>query len=216
MGSGEAGNIPYYREAAWYARDKEVPLYWSNGCMTAHQINDTAIMLDNSVNCINLELECVTEYPSKIGDVNWHVIKQDNLGYSDHCAGHSASVLAAGLGAPVIEKHITCASDVNMPGTQDQHGSVNEYTIGAFVDEVRAAYDGAHLEMDGNKRVAEWAVKSLCASCNIPKDSVLSEALLIPLRPGGGIPYQDIGSVIGKKICRDIKKGEQIKKDDIE
>ena len=58
-------------------------------------------------------LHCVTDYPVDDKFANLNAIKtlekefQLNVGYSDHTAGILAPIIAASLGAKVIEKHIT-------------------------------------------------------------------------------------------------------------
>ena len=74
-------------------------------------------------------LQCNTEYPTPLKDVNLksNVDDQKNLvlmlDTQDHTEGIEASVVAAALGAKIIEKHITI--NKNLPGP-DHKASITE------------------------------------------------------------------------------------------
>ena len=58
----------------------------------------------------------------------------------------------------------------------------------------------------GKDEIADrWARRSLYAIRDIPAGSLLTEDMIITLRPWGGIAPKDAGLVIGKKVLRAIK-----------
>lgn len=65
-------------------------------------------------------LHCVSKYPTPLEEANLKVIdklvrEEENYGfkagYSDHCKGYTAVILAVAKGAKVIEKHIKLGND---------------------------------------------------------------------------------------------------------
>ncbi len=127
------------------------PVVLSTGMSTMEQIKKAVATLGNVPLIL---LHCVSTYPTKNEDVNLRVIKtlQDAfpgtpVGYSGHEHGTSVSVLAAGLGACMIERHITL--DRTMPGS-DHPASLEPTGFKLMVDRIRR---GELAMGDGVKRV---------------------------------------------------------------
>lgn len=96
-------------------------------------------------------LHCVSSYPCALEDCNLKVItrlKESYLhvGYSDHTNGILAPVIAAALGAEVIEKHLTLSRDAEGP---DHKASIEPETFKAMVNSIR---DVRKALGDGYKR----------------------------------------------------------------
>ncbi|WP_415272001.1 N-acetylneuraminate synthase family protein [Candidatus Pelagibacter sp. Uisw_121] len=85
-------------------------------------------------------LHCVTDYPVDDKFANLNAIKtlekefQLNVGYSDHTAGILAPIIAASLGAKVIEKHITLNKKLKGP---DHKASLNPIEFKKMVKQIR-------------------------------------------------------------------------------
>ena len=67
------------------------------------------------------ELYCISKYPARWEDLSFKVISKGGgfwelvyAGFSDHTFGITASIVAMGLGAKIIEKHVTLSK--TMPG----------------------------------------------------------------------------------------------------
>ena len=86
-------------------------------------------------------LHCNTEYPTPLEDINLNAMitlkKRFNLevGYSDHSLGIQVPILAAGLGAKVIEKHFTISKKMTGP---DHAASLNPKELISMVKSIRA------------------------------------------------------------------------------
>jgi len=87
-------------------------------------------------------LQCTTQYPCLAQEANLAVINalkttfpQHHVGYSDHTVGILAPVIAAALGAEVIEKHFTL--DKSLPGT--------DHVLSATPDEFREMVKQIHM-----------------------------------------------------------------------
>ena len=88
-------------------------------------------------------LHCVSQYPTHPDNLNLRTIEylkkhygQYRIGFSDHTVGISAPIVAVGMGAEIIEKHITI--DRHMKGT-DQAGSLGPDGVNRMVRDIRIA-----------------------------------------------------------------------------
>lgn len=88
-------------------------------------------------------LHCVSEYPTHPDNLNLKTITylkkhygQYTIGFSDHTIGISAPAIAVGMGAEIIEKHVTI--DRHMKGT-DQAGSLGPDGVNRMVRDIRIA-----------------------------------------------------------------------------
>lgn len=100
-------------------------------------------------------LHCVSAYPAPADQANLRAVATlrralpDRIvGYSDHTIGPRAAVLATALGARVIEKHFTLATDYS--DFRDHALSADPDSLAELVRQVRAA---SALLGDGEKRV---------------------------------------------------------------
>ena len=85
-------------------------------------------------------LQCNTEYPTPLADVNLRAmleIKKKfrvNVGYSDHTKGTEASVIAASIGATIIEKHFTISQKLKGP---DHKSSLLEKDLSKMIKKIK-------------------------------------------------------------------------------
>lgn len=149
-------NHDFLREVA----SRGIPTLVSTGMTTMNNIENIVKIFDNSRTHLTL-LHCVSVYPSLEEDLNLMLITtlRDRfsvpVGYSGHEASVTPSVMAAALGASVIERHVTL--DRAMWGT-DQAGSLEEEGLRRLVSMVRKVPivlgDGQKKEIKGEKDVA--------------------------------------------------------------
>jgi len=105
-----------------------------------HEINAVRAALSVLNNNVVTLLYCVTDYPTKVKDLNFgRMTKMANLlnlpfGFSDHTTGIWAAIEAVRLGAVVIEKHFTVSR--NMEGC-DQICSLEPNEMKLLVKSIR-------------------------------------------------------------------------------
>lgn len=114
------------------------------------EMADEAIKIFDSLNCPVIPMHCVSTYPSMDSELNLIQIKslQDRykriVGYSGHESSVSPSLVAATLGARVIERHITLdramygsdqSASLEFPGIQRLVGSLRKLPIIYGVEE---------------------------------------------------------------------------------
>lgn len=142
----EQFNVPCYKIASACLTDKELlkrvkatkkPVILSTGMSTMEQINDAIVLLGEEKLII---LHCTSTYPAAPNELNLNVIKTFResfkcpIGYSGHESITYPSVVAAVLGACVIERHITL--DRAMYGS-DQAASLELRGLQIMCSEIR-------------------------------------------------------------------------------
>lgn len=219
IGSGEIGNYDFIKKIA----KKKKPIILSTGMYTMKQILHTVKLISkyNNKLCI---LHCTTSYPTKPNNVNLNFFKNLKkkfkfpIGYSDHTIGYSIPLAAAVLGASVIEKHISL--DFNVKNAQDWKVSLNENELRDFVQAVRKINlsMGSKIKdklCNDEKKSKKWAQKSLVLKNDFKKGEVIKRFFLEAKRPNLGISVENLDKIIGKKLKKDVKKGEFLKVSDL-
>ncbi|WP_208539157.1 N-acetylneuraminate synthase family protein [Algihabitans albus] len=204
VGSGEVGNWPYLKKVAELGK----PLIFSTGMYHIDQVGEALDAIAETGARDVAMLHCVTLYPTPpeqaaLGSIALLRERFDAVvGYSDHTRGFHIPLAAAGLGARVIEKHITL--DYDVPNAQDWKVSCGPADLGRFVSELReveAALSVRPTEPDGAQADSLiWASKSLVAAHDLPAGHVLSAGDLRSKRPGTGISPAKMDRVFGRRL----------------
>lgn len=118
ISSGKVKDLAFVRHVA----SKGLPVIMSAGMVDADGM--TAAILAKSETGYDLDLAlmyCVSKYPAPLSDIDFREMERLNrrydrvtIGYSDHSANPTVSILAAAAGAQVIEAHLTL--DRALPG----------------------------------------------------------------------------------------------------
>ena len=163
-------------------------------------------------------LQCNTEYPTPLKDVNMKAmltIKKKfkvNIGYSDHTNGIEAPIVAAALGAKIIEKHIT--TNRNLPGP-DHKASITEKELKNLINQVRKVEiilgSDKKKPSRSEKKNLKVARNSIVANFEIKKSERFTKKNLTIKRPGTGISPMMYYKILGKKAVKKFKKDEIIK-----
>ena len=135
------------------------------------------------------------------------------LGLSDHTPGHATVLGAVALGAKIIEKHFT---DNNSREGPDHKFAMNPLTWREMVNRtqelVLAIGDGKKIvepnEMESVivQRRSIRAAKTLGSGQKITADDI---TFLRPCTPQGLTPWE-LQKLVGKTLCSDVLKGEEI------
>lgn len=218
IASGDTDFLPLIRRCATLG----VPTILSTG-MTTLEEADVAVEAFREAGGEDLiVLQCASAYPADPADSNVAVIPQLMARYglpsglSDHCAGNSAAFAAVALGASVVEKHFT--TDRALPGV-DQAMSLDPVDFTALVTtcrEIEAARGtGEKGVLEKERPVLAVARRSLFTSRALQSGTVLTEDMLVAMRPAGGVAVADWDSVIGRTVTRDLTAGEKLMPDDL-
>jgi sialic acid synthase SpsE len=128
VASSEMLNFPLLE----YLNGRVDTVFLSTGMATLEEVRQAVGYL-SEIRHLYL-LHCTTQYPCPPQQVNLAAMKvlregfpQHQIGYSDHTIGILAPIVAAALGAEVIEKHFTV--DRSLPGT--------DHVLSALPDEFK-------------------------------------------------------------------------------
>jgi len=162
-------------------------------------------------------MHCVSSYPTKWEDVNLRGIQTLQrafhlpVGFSDHTQGIELALVAVGLGAVIIEKHITL--DRNMEGG-DHKASLEPDEFETLVSKIRrvesALGNGVKRCMPSEENTREVSRKSIVAKTFLPKGKFLEASVLALKRPGTGISPKYLPRIIGRLTRVDIEKDQLI------
>lgn len=206
VASRDLSNLPLLSSLA----ETKIPIILSTGMSDQRDLDIALEIITNYHDNISI-LHCVSQYPTHPENANLNTIKylidrysKFDIGYSDHTIGISAPVIAVGMGAKIIEKHITL--DRNMKGT-DQSGSLGIDGMNRMVRDIRIAEKFLGKEdifIDKSTESAKVKLeRSIATKINLKKGQIIKESDIFLLSPGDGIKWKDRGLVIGKKIKQD-------------
>ncbi len=211
--SGEITNLPMLRHIKKFKNN----IILSTGMSNIKEINNAISILKNNKRKIIL-LHCNTEYPTPQDDINLNAMLEIkkrfklDVGYSDHSLGVQVPIIAAALGAKVIEKHFTISKKMAGP---DHVASLNPKELISMVKAIRNTEvilgKKEKFVSKSEKKNISIARKSLFASRDIKKGEKFSLNNLICLRPGTGISPMEIDKVCRRKAKKTFFKGQIIK-----
>ena len=219
FGSGDITNIP----ALKYAAKKDKPMILGTGMATVQEVKEAVESIKKTGNDQVVALHCTTNYPCPFEEVNMNAMKTIQkeldclIGYSDHTLGITVAIMAATLGAVVIEKHFTL--DQTLPGP-DHKASLEPEELKNMVTEIRnvekALGSFEKKPTPSEKKIMPNVRKSIVANRDIIKGDIIKKEMLDIKRPAKGITPKEINNIVGKKTRRKIQKDEFIMKKDIE
>jgi len=162
-------------------------------------------------------LHCTTNYPAAYDEVNLNAISTIHqafgipVGYSDHSLGIMVPIVAAAMGAKIIEKHITL--DKTMEGP-DHAASLERHELKEMVDKIRdievirGSYD--KKPSPAEKLNIPIVRRGLYAGNNIKKGDIFTSDNLIALRPENNTSPMDYWEVLNSMANQDYKNGESL------
>ncbi|PJJ10931.1 N-acetylneuraminate synthase [Flavobacterium sp. 1] len=220
----ETLNVPAYKIASFeitdiplieYVASKGKPIILSTGIA---EEADIELALDACRRMGNTDialLKCTSSYPAPIEEANMCMVKdlaeRYNVisGLSDHTMGATVPVVATCFGAKIIEKHFILDRSIGGP---DASFSMNEKEFTAMVKAVREA-ESAIGKVDYTLTEKQAKGKDFSRSLYVVEDmkagDVITEKNVRSIRPGFGLHPKYLNSILGKKIEKDIEKGER-------
>lgn len=205
-----------------YAAKKMKPMIISTGIAT---LEDILLALETCHNVGNNDitlLKCTSAYPAPIEEANLVMI-QDMInrfnvkaGLSDHTIGSVASITAVALGATVIEKHFIIDRAIGGP---DASFSMNEPEFTQMVQDIRnveKTVGKISYEMTEKMKIGKDSSRSLYVAENMKKGDIITEQNVRSVRPGFGLHPKYLKEILGKKVNRDLEKGERITMNNID
>lgn len=213
VASRDLTNLPLLAAMA----ETKIPMILSTGMAGKKELDEALDIITHYHDNISI-LHCVSQYPTHPDNLNLKTISylkkhygQYRIGFSDHTIGISAPAIAVGMGAEIIEKHITI--DRHMKGT-DQPGSLGPDGVNRMVRDIRMVERWLGVEdIYIDKSVAsskEKLERSIASLVDIKAGQIITEDMIHMLSPGDGYKWIDKDKVVGHKAVNDIKANEII------
>lgn len=212
VASADITYLDLLRQVASY----EKPVIVSTGASNKAEIQTALDVLSDCKKQLYV-LHCVLSYPTPrqyadLGRIRFlrESFHSARVGYSDHTLPEDMStcLIAACLGAVVIEKHFTL--DKTLKGNDHYH-SMDPADLVKLSEMIKNAGqmvlssgESAPLELQARLH----ARRSAIASVDIPRNTCLSKEMISFKRPGTGIQPAEIDGYIGKSVCRDVSRDE--------
>ena len=211
VASRDLTNLPLLEALA----ETKIPIILSTGMAGKEELDRALEVIERFHSDISI-LHCVSEYPTLPPHLNLRTIpyllkhygKYKN-GFSDHTIGIAAPAVAVGMGAEIIEKHITI--DRRMKGT-DQKGSLGPDGVNRMVRDIRIAemwLGEEDLTIEPAVAAAKAKLeRSIATRYPLKKGHVITEEDLHLLSPGDGFKWSEKDKVIGRRLRDDIGADE--------
>ncbi len=229
LGIGEykiaSGDITYKSLIEKVARTGK-PVVLSTGAALLGEIDRALWWLSgSSVSSVTL-LACDLAYPTALEDARLDRIMQlyghfrgrtaaRAFGYSDHTVESFTSMLAAGWGATVLEKHCTIdragpAPDDRMALAPDAMADYARYAQFTIALDWSAAQLWQVSSVERPARVG--ARRSLYAARDLAAGAVLTDGDIACLRPcpEGAFTPADLAEIVGRRLVDDLSAGSHI------
>ena len=221
IGSGDITYLPLLETVA----QCEKPVFLATGAASMHDVSKAVEVFSEVPICL---MQCNTNYTGSLENfsyVNLNVLRSFSvkypnleLGFSDHTPGHAAVLGAVTLGAVAIEKHFT---DDNSRTGPDHSFALDPESWSEMVNRTRelelSLGDGVKRVEHNEKNTIIVQRRAVRAKYQLQSGSVLKESDFDFLRPcdDGDISPMDFKSLVGKKLCKQLDRGESIKWKDL-
>ena len=213
VASRDLTNLPLLEALA----ETRIPIILSTGMAGKKELDEALEVITKYHDNIAI-LHCVSQYPTEPDNLNLLTIRylqkhygQYTIGFSDHTIGIAAPIVAVGMGAKIIEKHITI--DRGMKGT-DQKGSLGPDGVRRMVRDIRLVEHWLGTEdLYIDRSVAASKVKlerSIASNKDLIVGHIITENDIHMLSPGDGFKWSERSLLIGKKLKTFVPKNEII------
>lgn len=217
IASYEITDIPLIK----YAASKGKPMIISTGIAELEDIQLAIDACKSEGNDDITILKCTSAYPAPIQEANLIMINDIKtkfnvkVGLSDHTLGITVPIVAAAMGARLIEKHFILDKKV---GGYDASFSLDEKEFTQMVDAVREAESSLgkiDYSLTEKQLIGRLSSRSLFISKDVKSGEVVSEENIKSVRPGNGMHPKYYNEVLGKKFNNNFEFGEPLSMDKI-
>jgi len=226
ISSADLSNPEMLEEAA----RSDLPITLGTGASTIEEVKEALNYIQNRGGRKVILMHGIQNFPTPIDSAHIRGIKilQERfnclVGYADHTEGSSPlsrviDLVALGMGAVIIEKHITL--DRSKKGT-DYQSALDPNEFKSFVKTIRdASYalgpSKSQPLKENDFRYRKFQKKSIVAACSLPEGMEITRDKVQFLRTLSteGISPIEFTNILGKKVSRNIKKYETINYKDL-
>jgi N,N'-diacetyllegionaminate synthase len=205
-----------------HVASKGRPVILSTGMSYLSEVADAVWTLKSGGASELVLMHCVSQYPAGAESLNLRSIQtlqeyfEMPVGYSDHTVGIVAPLIAASLGATIIEKHFTLDKQARGP---DHKLSADPDELRLLIQQLRSVETSLG---DGRKRPADveeeprlLGRRSIVAAVDIRAHETVTNWMLAYKRPGTGLEPRQAENLIGMKARRNISKDTILQWEDL-
>lgn len=214
IASFEINDIPLIK----YAAAKGKPMILSTGIATEEELLDAVSACREAGNEQIYLLKCTSQYPAKIEDANLMTMldmKEKyncSVGLSDHTIGDEVAVVAASMGAGVIEKHFILDREIGGPDASFSMEPAEFETMIKKVRTVEKILGKVTYEIDEKKKNSRKYARSLFVVKDVRKGDLITEENVRSIRPSDGMEPKYYFEVLGKRFNCDLSSGTPLQK----
>lgn len=190
------------------------PVILSTGMATRDEISEAlATLYESGANDIAI-LKCTTSYPARFEQLNLAQIEKMNndfsevIGFSDHTESVWTGGLAVSHGACILEKHIRLDEDLS---SLDASFALPISDLRTYIECARSAKisigEEVYGPVDEEKNYMRYR-RSIVAKRQLSAGQEITENDLAIVRPNIGLAPKELPKLLGRKVKRDISKGE--------
>ena len=199
-----------------YAASKQKPMVISTGIATEE---DIVLVIEACRRVGNNDitlLKCTSSYPAPIEEANLCMLKdladrfRVKVGLSDHTMGAICPVVATAMGATLIEKHFILDRSIGGP---DAAFSMNETEFAEMVKMIRDAeksIDVVDYSLSEKKMANRNFARSLYVAEDIKEGEVITKENVRSVRPSLGLHPKYYNDILGKKVNKNLQKGDRM------
>lgn len=220
VASGEFNNTPMMERML----ETRLPVLLSTGMSRLSEIEAAVDRIRPRTPSLTV-MQCTSEYPcppERVGLNMLHVFRRRfgcGVGLSDHSGSIYPGLAAATLGIEALEVHVTLSREMFGP---DVKASVTTTELRQLSDGIRFIERMRMNPVAKDDMAAEMAPlrsmfsKSVAARRAMTAGQILCGDDLTLRKPGTGISADQLPSLIGRRLRRDIGAGEFLRADDME
>ena len=216
--TASADIIDYFLHDFLSKTAKEVII--STGMASYKEIKEALSMYRKKKTKISL-LHCISNYPCSDESLNLNNIKSLNkkfnlpIGFSDHSQNNNSSLIAIGLGARIIERHITLNKKLKGP---DHFSSDDPNEFKKYVNQIRNTEKilGSYEKKVQKEEVEMKKIsrKGIYYLSDIPSGRRVKLNNLQLLRPSTNLTVFEIKNLLKKKLKKNVSKNTALNKND--
>lgn len=198
-----------------YIASKQKPIILSTGIAMEEDIQLALDTIRAEGNTDVTLLKCTSAYPAPIEDANLLTIPDMKrrfgvrVGLSDHTEGCIAPMTAVALGADVIEKHFIIDRKIGGPDAAFSMEADEFALMVSNVRKVEKAMGSVQYPTEPSKIKGREYSRSLYVAEDMKAGDVITEQNVRSVRPGHGLHPKYLPEIIGKRVNRDLKKGDR-------
>lgn len=198
-----------------YAASKGKPMVISTGVATQEDIELAIQACHETGNYDITLLRCVSAYPAPLENVNLRTMQDMKerygvkVGLSDHTMGSDVAIAAVALGAEMIEKHFILDRSIGGPDAAFSM-TVDEFkSMVTSIRNVEKAIGDVVYPTDPSTIKGRQFSRSLYVAEDMKAGDIITEKNVRSVRPGYGLHPKYLKEILGKKVNRDLQKGER-------